>query len=244
MKIFDKFIGKKEKKTISVEMIDKSGEIIQISEMLPEELPTEFNFSTRIILEDSKWVVHEAIPNNAEEYLKTKKLKLTMSKLEWFDTSIKIHIFPSACHKNADSTDIKLYEKDLFAVAKNDYRQTDFFYNSAIPEIKKDIEDIKKIKENNVRTIVGVVTFTDCHVRERTAYPNLRIDFDELKGVISILSIGNFKYAGLYGGYIKNGIAFKTENTLYYGILNNENMLTTLCMGEYTDQTLIEINQI
>jgi len=249
MKFFDRLAGKKEKEkeTISVEMLDKSGAFIQSYEMLPEELPTKFDFTTRIILEDSKWVVHEAIPNNAEEFLKTKKLTLRMSKFEWFDNSIKIHMFPSACTQIAESSDVKIYPKDLYFVDKSDYRQSDFFRSSAVPDIKKDLEGLEKIKETCVRKIVGVITYTDCYKRERTGEPNLQIDFDELKDIISIMEIGNLKYQAFNGSdesYVKNGIAFRTENTLYYGILNNENMITTLCMGEFSDNTVIEINQI
>ena len=47
----------------------------------------------------------------------------------------------------------------------------------------------------------------------------------------------------LHKEFVENAFVFKTEKTTFYGIVIN-NKITQLCIGEFSDKTIVEINEI
>ena len=236
MGLLDKIFGTNDNS--NVQFIDNAnGHTIGISQMKADQLPKTFSFPTTMQLRGSDWKVEEAIPENSVDFVKTKSLVLKMRKIDkinlneiWFTTPTISNEFPQRgpIKRQADF-DIQIME--------DDYRQNEFLNLNALPLIEEEFIGIKNTWENDSKKSDGYTLFKNCHVRKVIGSPNLSINFNELK---EILTCGPTGQVIITGESLLNGFAIKTENTTYFGTLNNE-IVTELCILQWNENSTSEI---
>lgn len=239
MGLFDKIFGKSN--TIKVQFIDSSnGNVIGISEMPPEQLPETFEVQTTMHLNDEDWSIEEAIPTHSREFLKSKNLTLKMRKVEkmnpndiWFTTPTISNEFPQTEPKTRESEfDISIHE--------DDYRQKEFLNTGSLPQIEEEFKAIKEIWTNHSKKSEEYTLFKNCHARKTIGLANLSIDFNEIRALLNSNSIGQVI---INGEMLSNGFGLKTENTTYFGTLN-DGKVVELCISQWNDNTTEEILKI
>ena len=239
MGLFDKIFGKSNK--IKVQFIDSSnGNIIGISEMPPAQLPETFEIQTAMHLNDEDWSIEEAIPAHSKDFIQSKSLTLKMRKVEkmnpddmWFTTPTISNEFPQTEPKTKKSDfDINIHE--------DNYRQKEFLNIDSIPKIEEELKAIREIWENHSKKSEEYTLFKNCHTRKTIGLANLSIDFNELQSSLNSNSIGQVK---INGEILSNGYGLKTENTTYFGTLNNGKVIE-LCISQWNDKTTNEILKI
>jgi hypothetical protein len=82
--------------------------------------------------------------------------------------------------------------------------------------------------------------FKNCHVRRTIGSPNLTVDFNGLKTLLNNNSVGQVV---INGEILTDGFAIKTENTTYFGTLNNDTVVE-LCIAQWNENTTTEILKI
>jgi len=230
-----------EKNTIRLEMIDVStGKTMGVSEMPPEQLPETFEIETVLHIGESDWKIIEAIPAKSEDFLKTKNLVLKLSKVEKVDPQTILFSVPTICNTIPEVSDTKLFQTGLCVLQDDDWRQHEFLKVSDKPLIDFEIKKILYTQFKHRKSGDDEIpTFDKIHVREKIENPNLQIDFEKLKSLLTVIEIGNIKLEG-ENGFIKNGFYLKTANSIFYGILENS-LVTTFCVGMSSETTKGEI---
>ncbi|MBS1572623.1 MAG: hypothetical protein JST62_09540 [Bacteroidetes bacterium] len=239
MGLFDKIFGTNDK--IKVQFIDNlNGQTIGVSEMTADQLPETFSVATTMHIQDTDWTIEEAIPENSVDFIKTKKLVLKMRKAEkinsndiWFTTPTISNEFPQLIEKTKET------EFDVF-IHEDDYRQNEFLNQNSIPKIEKEFTAIKDIWSKHSKKSDDYTLFKNCHVRNTIGSPNLKINFNELKSLLNCNSVGQVV---INGNVLSNGFSIKTENTTYFGILNDD-LVIELCIAQWNDNTINEILEI
>jgi len=151
----------------------------------------------------------------------------------WFTTPTISNEFPQIVPlKKQTEFDIQIHE--------DDYRQNEFLNLSALPIVEQEIIAIKDVWENHSKKSDDYTLFKTCHVRNKIGSPNLIINFSELKTILKSNSVGQVI---INEDALINGFAIKTQNTTYFGTLNND-FVTELCIAEWNENTTNEILEI
>jgi len=123
---------------------------------------------------------------------------------------------------------------------EDDYRQNEFLPRYSMPLIKKEISEIKDVLEKYNSQNENFTAFRKCHVRRLIGKPALGIRLTEL---ISFLKGSDIGTVNVNSYILKDSFAFKTDNTTFYGISDNE-IISELCILKWNANTIDEINQI
>ena len=239
MGIFDKIFGKSDK--IKVQFFDSSnGNIIGVSEMPPEQLPETFEIQTTMHLNAEDWSIEEAIPAHSKDFLESKNLTLKMRKVEkinpndfWFTTPTISNEFPQ--------TEPKTHESDFdIDIHEDDYRQKEFLNTNSLPRIEEEFKAIKEIWTNHSKKNDEYTLFKNCHARKTIGLANLSMDYNELQTLLNSNSIGQVI---INGEVLSNGFGLKTENTTYFGTLN-DGKVVEFCIAQWNEKTTNEILKI
>jgi hypothetical protein len=244
MKLFNKLFGKDEK--IRVQFIDCStGNIVGISNMTAGQLPATFSIETKMTILGSEWQVEEAIPVNSVDFIKTKSLILKLNKIEKINTSNIVFSIPTVSNEFPVFSETALFNDFQVSINDDDLRQYEFLNRSVLPLIDIEVKKISDIIENYSQSFSeGGIVFTKCHARDIIGYPDLNINFKELKDVLGVTSVGKITIYG-YDGFVLNNIALTTADTTFYGTLNSEtNAVTQLGISSFSENTINEIENI
>lgn len=231
---------------VNVHFIDASnGKTIGVTRMPPEQLPETFEIATTMHLNDEDWSVEEAKPQHSKDFLYTKELTLKMRKVEYINPKDLLYTLPTVSNEFPPTSqkNESTYNNFEYAILEDDWRQNEFLNKSSFPLIEiefKKIEEVKK--ESSKETNSDFTAYTNCHVRDTIGKPNLELDFEKLQLILKTQKLGSLKIATT-NQFISNGFSIKTENSTYYGIVQND-AVTHLCLGEFNDSTSKEINTI
>jgi hypothetical protein len=151
----------------------------------------------------------------------------------WFTTPTISNEFPQLMPK------IKETEFDIF-IHEDDYRQNEFLNLSSLPKIEEEFNGIKEIWANHSKKNDEYTLFKNCHVRKTIGSPNLKVNFNELKALLNCNSVGQVI---INGNVLTNGFAIKTDNTTYFGTLNDDTVIE-LCIAQWNDNTTNEVLNI
>lgn len=151
----------------------------------------------------------------------------------WFTTPTISNEFPQLTARTKET------EFDIF-IHEDDYRQNEFLNRNSLPKIEEEFIGIKDVWTNHSRKSDEYTLFKNCHVRKTIGSPNLRVSFDELKVLLKCNSVGQVI---INGNILTNGFAIKTDNTTYFGVLNNDTVVE-LNIAQWNDNTTNEILEI
>jgi hypothetical protein len=159
---------------------------------------------------------------------------LTMNPKDiWFTAPTISNEYPQTIEKSTET------EYDIF-IHEDDYRQNEFLNLSSLPQIQEEFNGIKEIWTNHSRKNGEYTLFKTCHVRRTIGFPDLKISFKELKTLLKCNSVGQVI---INGDILANGFAIKTDNTTYFGTVNDDTV-TELCIAQWNDNTTSEILEI
>ena len=151
----------------------------------------------------------------------------------WFTLPTISNEFPQTSPKTKDT------EFDIY-IHEDDYRQNEFLNGSALSAIQLEFKEIKEIWDNHSKKTEDYTLFKNCHVRKTIGLPNLTINFNELKTLLKFNSVGQVI---IDGNALVKGFAFKTENTTYFGTLEDGKVIE-LCIAQWNEETTNEILKI
>lgn len=151
----------------------------------------------------------------------------------WFSTPTISDEFPQTSPK------LKETEFDI-VIHEDDYRQNEFLNLNSLSLIQIELEGIKEIWKNHSKKSGQHTLFKNCHVRKTIGSPNLQIDFDKLKTILNVNTVGQVI---INEAVLKNGFSIKTENTTYFGTLQQDKVIE-LCIADWNEKTTNEILKI
>jgi hypothetical protein len=219
---------------IDVQMYDASSdELIARSEVPADQLPASFEAETTMHLGPEDWLVVEARPMTAEEFRKTGKLILRVSKCGKLGTMDPNDILFSLATINDGlfgiAPNTTKLGKDVLEIAEDDVRQIEFIATSQMAAIEQEMESIREIHQN-ARREVG---FTHIHVRNRILQPlegcnpTIREILRAIPRSVALDGFGYFRSAGL----VIDGFAIRFFSSLtLYGTHRN-GRIDYLCLA-------------
>lgn len=239
MGLFNKIFRTSDK--IRVQFINNlNGDVIGVSDMNADQLPETFSVQTTMHIQDADWNIEQAIPENSIDFIKTKSLVLKMRKIEKMDPTDIWYTLPTISNEFAQ-TEPKIEKSDLdINIHEDDYRQKEFLNVNSLPKIEEEFKRIKEIWTNYSKKSEEYTLFKNCHVRKTIGSPNLSIDINKIQTLLNCDSIGQVI---INGEILSNGFNLKTDNTTYFGIRNNENVIE-LCISQWNNNTTNEILKI
>ncbi len=151
----------------------------------------------------------------------------------WFTTPTISNEFPQLTARAKETEfDISIHE--------DDYRQNEFLNQNSLPKIEEEFIGIKDIWTSHSKKSEEYTLFKNCHVRKTICPHNLRVHFNELKVLLKCNSAGQVI---INGNILANGFAIKTDNTTYFGVLDNDTVIE-LNVAQWNDNTTNEILEI
>ena len=151
----------------------------------------------------------------------------------WFTTPTISNEFPQTILRAGET------EFDIF-IYEDDYRQNEFLNLSSLPQVEEEFNGIKDIWTNHSKKSKEYTLFKNCHIRKIIGSPNLIINFNQLKSLLKCNSVGQVI---INGKALANGFSIKTENTSYFGTLN-DNTVIELCTAQVNENTVNEILEL
>lgn len=157
------------KKKISVTFVDHaSGEPFVRSEMPIEQLPDTFALHTDLDIAGQKYVVVGAEPPTKEAFAKTRRLRVTLQKVETVDPKKILFSLPSICNSALpELTDAPSGAGEIRVLHEDDWRQCEFVSVAYSGEVSRELIAIRQIHEKASMS----VGWSAIHLRELIPSP-------------------------------------------------------------------------
>lgn len=205
-------------------------------------LPDSFNKPVVIEIDKKLWRIIEVAILREESYLFGTRIKLlvTEAQLYQFQDRYETPSLPVNLPLGEDIEDDN--KAKMFSIAKNNYRQLEFFPATMIEEVQKNLLKIEKIiaPEEKINNLLG---FKEVHLREKIFDFNLEIDFLSFVDVIKPVEI---RPLVLNEQLIPGGFSLQTSNYIYYGIrdgnLIRELSITTFESADDEFTTIVSLH--
>ena len=232
---------------INVTFIDASSEILIGTASLPlDQLPGNFKESkqTTLKLDDEEWSVIEAIPATAEEFSKTGKLTVKVSKVDFWVSHKLLYSLPTLANKLPLMDSESMFDAFVFEIQEDHWRLAEFLPYSELAEIRQELQAIAVIWENHrEETDDKYYAFNRIHVRTKIDIPQLNIDLDELLDLLGSHYVGALKMTGQDDGeYVEDGFAIHTPAGVFYGI-TYDNKVQLLGVHTLSEEELVELEE-
>lgn len=210
--------------------------------MKPEQLPDSFEVYTSFTLEGQEWSVIEADPVHSKDFTLSKSLKLKLLKVEKINPQDILLTLPTISNEIPDISETSRFNDFCTTFHEDHWRQREFLNSSSFPIVEIEVKAIKEIWKNHNRKIdENFNAFDKLHVRDTIGLPNLNIDFNKLQEFLGVNKIGSAFIDRL--GFAKNGFSLETENTVYAGIVL-EDEVKELCILTFNENSVNEVEAI
>ena len=201
---------------IEVTLIDdRSGGVIGVTKLAPDDLPASFFASTTMHVGDAEWSVVAADPVTRDRYSATRKLVLRLRPIERIDPGDLLYTLPTICDplpgsegSDADGREVVLRE--------DDWRQLELVSAGFGADVEQELGAIRAIHEHE-RVGMG---FRNLHVRSRLPRPieDGRISLEDVRALVGGRLSQPLRFDGV-GKQISDGIGFSFEGgSILYGI--------------------------
>jgi hypothetical protein len=155
-------------KTVSVVFVDEpTGTILATSEVPLDQLPDTFAVDTNLEMSGVPFVVVRAQPQTKTEFSRTKRLTVTLRKVEQLDPKQILFSLPSICGAALPGTAQANDFGDIIVLHEDDWRQCEFVANSLHDAIDADLSGVRRI---HLEAAVKV-GWREIHVREKIQEP-------------------------------------------------------------------------
>ncbi|MCB0698336.1 MAG: hypothetical protein H6551_02150 [Chitinophagales bacterium] len=227
---------------IEVNFIDNStGQSMGVSHMEPSQLPETFSVPTRMHIHEEEWLVEEAIPENAADFINTRKLILKLKRVEQINTDELLFTIPAVSNDYPPLSSMSEYAGEPLVIHEDEWRQKEFLKPSSVDNVNKEFEQINNIIENSsVVSESGFVAFRECHARNIIEDPELEIEFSKL---MNFMHVAEMQPLQVNGEFVTEGFSFKTTGTGYYGTVKN-GIVTRLSISNMNTDSYQEVRKI
>ncbi len=241
MGLFDKIFGKSDK--IKVQFIDNSnGQTIGVSEMQADQLPATFSVATTMHIQGNDWAVEQAIPENSEEFTKSKQLVLKMSKIEYVNPNDIWFSLPTLENSFPNLTDKPSFTDFTIQIHGDDWLQQELISAENSEQIDSMLEQIKEsaseYKENDT-----FIRYKKCFTRQfPTTKLNNKIYLSDIQEELGTNKVGTLGFSN-YNGFAENVFVIEAFGTYLYGQLSEDKSLQTFAItniGEVTEPKQLE----
>jgi len=215
-------------KKVKVKLIDAAtGTLLHKQKIPAQQLPAAFNKPTILEINNINWRVLKANPVSADDFLITKKLTLHVQNAAVAETGQLRFGLPTICHELPAISAESLYHDFTLALAESDWRQIEFLPLAQWQMIADEIGAVEVILGNQPDALLG---YEQQYIREKTAQAWLSIPLEDFCRLIGHPVRGNIFLGNT--GFVEHGIALRSDNYLYYGLLEDGN-IRHLCITEF-----------
>ncbi len=213
---------KKMDNKIKVEFIDNSnGKTIGVTELSSEQLPQTFSKQTTMHILEDDWNVEEAIPENAEDFIKSGKLILKMRKVEYMNPNDIWFSLPTIENNLPKITNQPIFTDFAIQMHQDEWLQQEFISQ----ENSEYVDDfLTKIKESakECNDTGKIIIYKNCFVREfPTEKIKDKINLSDIQNKLSTNEIGSLSFGD--NNFAENVFVIFAFGTYFYGELDKGN---------------------
>jgi hypothetical protein len=207
---------------INVKLIEAvSNEQFGQVKLNPDQLPASFKIATTFSYDGEDWQIEKAEPETAEEFLKTKELSLWLKKILKYDPRNIRYSIPTMENELAKFSNQPPYADFTHTIHEDNWRQFEFLPATALPVIQEEMTAVENILfPEDDPEFDSTHGFTKIHVRTKINRQQLHIPLEEFLEQVAVHQKGKLKIQG-HNDFVLNGFAFKTEQHIYYGTIEN-----------------------
>ncbi len=179
-----KFLNKK----VSVHFIDSaSGESIGETRMDADDLPRSFDTPTQLSISGQDWTVVGAAPKHADEFRRTGRLVLHLSRIGTIAAHDVNFTLPTVSAEFPPVGDRVANDRGaVLTMREDDWRQIEFVAESFADAIADEFAAISDVITDNSLDRGDFVAYSECHVRRSVPRPLAAgIPDDELTSVLA-----------------------------------------------------------
>jgi hypothetical protein len=223
---------------IKVQFIDNSnGQILGVSEIQAAQLPTTFSVSTTLHIQGNDWTIEQAVPENSEEFIKSKQLILKMRKVEYMNPKDILFSLPTIENDFPNLTEQALFTDFTIQIHGDDWLQQEFISAENSGEIEKMLEEIREsAKEHEEHE--EMTSYKKCFVRQfPTTKIKDKIHLTDIQKALETDKIGALGFSNDYKGFAENTFVISALGTYFYGQLNADNSLQTFAIYDISSVT-------
>lgn len=218
-------------KKIKVTLINaESGERIGECKMIEAQLPAKFKRPIIVNIMGRRWRVLDAEPRKAIDFIFTRKLVLKVIDPELPNRNNRFY-YPTVADGLPESEENSLFNEFIIERHMEDWRQIEFLPTSMLHVVEREISKINSILnvDDSPDLLLG---YERNRVRKKIGALSNNIPFDEFCERINVLQKGAVKILGNDDEFVKDGIAIRSPNYEYYGIVEN-GIIKSLCLKEF-----------
>ncbi len=223
--------GKKKNNLIEVKFIENGEDKpFAVSEMPIEQLPDTFEIDATLDIGNDKWTIVNAIPIKKEEFIKTGKLSLFLSKVEFMNPKDILFSLPSINDVIGSISKSRNKIDQYYKIHEDDWRQIELVSNHHEEKINNELNSIIEIY-NNSREEYG---FKKIHVRKEIIKPleKSNISLTQLKTIFgSSKEFQGLAYEGQPLG-VDNSYAFiSNSGVTIWGESSESGSVRSICFS-------------
>jgi hypothetical protein len=154
-------------RTVSVEFVDAdTGDVIGRSELPTGQLPERFDSGSTVQLRDDSWIVAQAEPASAEEFIATGHLTLKLRRLLQVPPEEILYSLPTIC-RVVPPIGPPTKSADRLEMLEDHWRQLELVSRALKAEVENELAAIRRIYEQHARrdNEDRVYAFDQIHVR-------------------------------------------------------------------------------
>lgn len=214
------------KPTISVVFLDAaSGEQFAAAELPLAQLPDTFAVDTDLEIAGQHYVVVRAEPQTKAAFAKTKRLAVTLRKVEAIDPRKILFSMPSLCGAALPATVSGEAPPGALVLHEDDWRQCELVSTDLAADVSAELASIRRIHA----TAAEKVGWRELHVRERISHPLPR----GTKWQALVPRLGDFAPmtgVSLGGGLVVDAVAGRFSDGVVVWGVEAAGELTVLCL--------------
>lgn len=228
---------------ITVKLIEAvSNEQFAQVKLNADQLPGSFKIATTFSYEGEEWQIEKAEPETVEEFSKTKEISLWLKKILKYDPRDISFSIPTIENELPAFSNDSLYSHFTHTIHEDNWRQFEFLPATLLPVVQEEMSAIENILfPEDDPDFDSTNGFTEIHVRTKISRQQLHIPLEDFLKHVAVRQKGKLKIQR-HDGFVLNGFAFKTEQFLYYGTVEN-GMIKELCL-DFFDSMDEEISKV
>jgi hypothetical protein len=215
-------------KMIKVKLIDAAtGHLLHKHKIPAEKLPAAFNKPTILEINGISWRVLKADPVLADDFLFKKRLTLYVQHAIVKNVEQRLFDLPTICDEKLVMGNDSLYNHFTLTLTTGEWRQIEFLSLGQLITIAEEIKAVGSILNKQPNALLG---YEQQYKRQTHAHLALNISWKNFYATVSNPLIGNICVGD--SGFVHQGFALRSDNYMYYGILQEEN-IQALCITQF-----------
>ena len=216
---------------VTVEFLDRDGNLLAKSKVPVEQLPETFRIDTTFELLGKEWSVATAEPLDKVEFSRTQHLRVTLHEIVMMPPGDLLYSLPTISDECGVTTGATVPHDGLYQVSEDDWRQVEFVSAQFRAQVELELADIAAVRHLE-RVGIG---YKRVHIRARIPEPLALVRLSRSAAKVLFPPEQEYEAVSFHRtpGSIAGSFAWRTEGgSVFWGVADNPDTVLWLGMHE------------